>query len=391
MKIADVRVIALSWVIPEEMRTRSDFGVQIKIDAAIVVVSTDEGIVGYGAAHGAIPAIHTIVEEQLKPMLLGEDPTEIERLWLKMYTGSRQRLSLEDGRMYPIQGRRGETVSAMSGVDIALWDITGKAWGQPVYKLLGGPCRTLIPAYASGGWKPPGETAAEMSGYMAKGFRGVKMRVGGTDCPNLKASAQRVREAREAIGPDALLMMDAHGSLGVSSAIKLAEMVEECDVRWFEEPVSGDDIPGMAEVRRATSVPIAAGESEFTRFGFRELLEAGAVDIVQPDVAVCGGITECKKIADMASAWGLQYAPHVWFQAVLFAASLHLAAAAPNCYIFEVSQSKNPLIYEVTTEPFSIQSDGTVEPPHKPGLGIELIPDIGQRYPYVPGANHIPW
>lgn len=391
MKIADVRVMVLSWVIPEGERTRSDFGVQIKTDAAVVVVNTDEGIVGYGAAHGAVPAIRAIVEQQLKPMLVGEDPTEIERLWHKMYTGSRQRLSLEEGRAYPIQGRRGETISAISGVDIALWDITGKAWGQPVYKLLGGPCRTRIRTYASGGWKPPGETGAEMAGYVAKGFTGVKMRVGGMDFPNLKNSVARVREAREAIGPDALLMMDAHGSLGVASAVKLAARVEEYDIRWFEEPVSGDDIPGMADVRLATNVPIAAGESEFTRFGFRELLEQRAVDIVQPDVAVCGGITECKKIADMASAWNLQYAPHVWFQGILFAASLQLAAAASNCCIFEVSQSTSPLIYELTTEPFSIRSDGTIEVPDKPGLGIDLIPDAEQRFPYVPGPTHIPW
>jgi len=391
MEVTDVRVMALSWQIPEGEGSRSDFGVQIKIDAAVVVVTTDEGIVGYGAAHGAVLAIKTIVEQQLKPMLLGEDPTEIERLWHKMYTGSRHRLSLEEGRAYPIQGRRGETISAISGVDIALWDITGKAWGQPVYRLLGGPCHTRIRAYASGGWSPPGEAGAEMARYVAKGFTGVKMRVGGKDFPSLRTSAERVREAREAIGPDALLMIDAHGSLGVASAIKLATMVEEYDIRWFEEPVSGDDIPGMAEVRQATSIPIAAGESEFTRWGFRELLEERAVDVLQPDVAVCGGITECKKIADMASAWNLQYAPHVWFQGVLFAASLQLAAAVPNCYIFEVSQSNNPLIYELTTEPFSILSDGTIEVPDTPGLGIDLIPDAEQRFPYVPGPNHIPW
>lgn len=391
MKVTDVGVMVLSWQIPEGEGSRSDFGLQVKIDVAVVVITTDEGIVGHGAAHGAVPAIKTIVEQQLKPMLLGEDPTEIERLWHKMYTGSRHRLSLEEGRAYPIQGRRGETISAISGVDIALWDITGKAWGQPVYRLLGGPCRTRIRTYASGGWKPPGEAGAEMAGYVAKGFTGVKMRVGGMDSPSLETSAERVREAREAIGPDALLMIDAHGSLGVASAIKLATMVEEYDIRWFEEPVSGDDIPGMAEVRQATSIPIAAGESEFTRWGFRELLEGRAVDILQPDVAVCGGITECKRIADMASAWNLQYAPHVWFQGVLFAASLQLAAAVPNCYIFEVSQSNNPLIYELTTEPFSIRSDGTIELPDKPGLGIDLIPDAEQRFPYVPGPNHIPW
>jgi len=391
MKIADVRVMALSWLVPEGERTRSDFGLQVKVDAAIVVVTTDEGVVGYGAAHGAVPAIKTIVEQQLKPVLLGEDPTEIERLWLKMYTGPRQRLSLKEGRAYPVQGRRGDTISAISGVDIALWDITGKAYGRPVYKLLGGPCRTRVLTYASGGWKPPGKTAEEMAAYVAKGFTGVKMRVGGMDYPHLDTSAARVREARDAIGPNILLMLDAHGSLGVASAIKLARMVEECDIRWFEEPVSADDISGMAEVRRATGIPIAAGESEFTRFGFRDLLENRAVDIVQPDVAVCGGITECKKIADMASAWNLQYAPHVWFQGVLFAASLHLAAATQNCYIFEVSQSNNPLIYQLTTEPFSIRSDGTIEVPDKPGLGIELIPDAEKCFPYVPGPTHIPW
>jgi L-alanine-DL-glutamate epimerase-like enolase superfamily enzyme len=183
-------------------------------------------------------------------------------------------------------------------------------------------------------------------------------------------------------------MVDAHGSLDVSTSIRLAKRMEEFDVAWFEEPVSPDNHDGLAEVRRATSVPIATGERESTRFPFLSLLEKRAVDVIQPDIAIAGGFTEVRRIAAIASAYGVRMAPHVWSAGVLFAASIHVAMSAPNSFIFEISQASNPLIYDLFEEPFEIR-DGHVYAPNKPGLGFTLRKDVEARFPFIPGPNYI--
>lgn len=387
MKITSVRAILLSTPIPPERRWRSDLGIMMKTDNVIVVVETDEGIRGIGSAHGGAEAIKAIVESELQPALVGEDPTNTERLWEKMYNGSRFEPSLARGYSMPREGRRGESLCAIAGVDIALWDIWGQMLGQPIYKLLGA-SRTSVRAYASGGWAPGEEAEQELGGYAAKGFSAVKMRAEGRDGFSIRKSLTRIAAARRGIGPDVELMVDAHGSLDVSTAIRLARRMEEHDVAWFEEPISPDNHQGLAEVRAATSVPIATGERESTRFDFLSLLEKRAVDIVQPDIAIAGGFTELRRIAAIASAYGVKFAPHVWSSGVLFAASIHMAMSAPNCHIFEVSQGPIPLIYEVFEEPFDIR-DGRVHAPEKPGLGFTLRDDVEERFPYVEGPTYI--
>lgn len=391
MKIRDVRAVMLSSPIPEHRRWRSDYGTLVKADTTIVVVETDEGLTGYGAAQGTPPVVKALVEEHLRSLLLGEDPLEVERLWEKMFSASRAPSALQRGYSQPpLGGRRGETLCAISGVDIALWDILGKATGQPIYRLLGA-SRTRIRAYASGGWRPGEEAGEEMAGYVAKGFTAVKMRAHGMDGWSLETALRRVRAARRAIGDKVDLMVDAHGSLDFPSALRLAQALEEFNVFWLEEPVSPDQPTLMAEIRRRTSTPIAAGEALQTRWDFLPYLEGRAVDIVQPDVAICGGISEARRIASMASAFGVRYAPHVWYSGVLFLASLHLAASLPNCILFEVSQAHAPLIYEITQEPLPIK-DGFVEVPQKPGLGIDLRPlaELERRFPYIPGPAYLP-
>jgi D-galactarolactone cycloisomerase len=275
----------------------------VKHDNVIVKVETDAGITGFGAAHGGPEAVKTIVEDDLQPRLLGEDPTHTERLWEKMYTGSRLEPSLARGYTLPDHGRRGETLCAMAGVDIALWDIWGKALQQPIYKLLGA-SRTKVRAYASGGWAPGDAAEQEMAGYAAKGFSAVKMRAEGRDGFTIPKSIRRIAAARRGIGSEVELMVDAHGSLDISTAIRLAKRMEEHDVAWFEEPISPDNHPGLAEVRRATSVPIATGEREATHFDFLSLLEKRAVDVVQPDLAIAGGFTETRRIHAGRRLWG---------------------------------------------------------------------------------------
>jgi D-galactarolactone cycloisomerase len=213
--------------------------------------------VGYGEAKGTPVVMKVLVEDVLGPQVLGEDPTRVEFLWEKLYSASRLPLALAHGRPYHRAGSRGETIHAISGVDVALWDISGKSLGVPIYRLLGGGVRDRLPAYASGGWAPPEQTADEVLGYRARGFRGVKIRVGGLDEPHFpQRSFERLPLAREALGPDVQLMMEAHGALTVDRAVRLGESARELELSWFEEPVlADDDLQGLAEVRRRVPMP----------------------------------------------------------------------------------------------------------------------------------------
>ncbi len=394
MRISSVRVLLLSAPIPPDRRWTSDFGTNTKQDVAIVVVETDAGLTGYGEAKGTPVVMQALVEGVLAPQLLGEDPTRVEFLWEKMYSGSRLPLALAHGRPYHRAGSRGETIHAISGVDVALWDISGKSLGVPIYRLLGGGVRERLPAYASGGWAPPELTVDEVLGYREKGFKAVKIRVGGLDEPHFpQRSLERLRLAREALGPDVQLMMDAHGALTVDRAVRLGQTAGELQLAWFEEPVlADDDLTGLAEVRQRVPMPVATGESETTRFAFRDIVEHRAADVLQPDVAVVGGLTEARRVAALAHAHGLPVAPHVWGSALLWAASLQLAAATPNCIIFEFCQAYYPLLYDLLTTPVTVDPDGYVSVPTGPGLGVELQPesDLLRKYPFDSGTRYTP-
>jgi len=387
MEITDVRAVPLSDQVPEEERHRTDLGTKVKTDSTLVYVETDADHTGIGAALGHPPTIRAIVEDSLAPALIGEDPTYTGRLWERMYNGSRAEPSIERGYSQPRGDRRGVTLEAISGIDIALWDLAGKAVGEPIYKLLGA-VRDDIQAYASGGWRSGPAVGEQLLGYAEKGFDAVKMRAVGQEEYSVENVLARVEAAREAIGDDVDLMVDAHGSLDAPSAIALARRMEEYDVAWFEEPVSPDDHPGLAEVRRSTEIPIAAGESEFTRFDFRSLLDRDAIDIAQPDVARAGGITECRRIAATAAARNVKFAPHAWGSGVLFAASVHLAMATANCHVLEVSQGYMPLLFDLFEEEFAIE-DGRVHAPDRPGLGFTLRDDVEERFEYVEGPEYV--
>ena len=387
MKVTDVRVHMLSAPIPPERQHRTDLGKAVKAEAAVVEVETDEGLTGIGPAFGAPPVVRAVVDAELRPLVIGEDPCAPEALWERMYCGGRAALSRNLGFAFPRVHRRGETIAAMSGVDVACWDIAGQAAGVPIYRLLGGGTRDRIPGYASGGWRPADRIGEELAGYVARGFRAVKMRVWGEHDFVLRQAATRIEAARTALGDDVDLMIDAHGALGLPDAIALADRIGPCRVRWFEEPVSPDDHRGYRQLRRQTRIPLAAGENEVTRYPFVSLLSDGSLDVLQPDLAVVGGLTEGHRIAALAHAHHRIFTPHVWFSGLIVAASLQLAAAAVNCPIFEVPMSRNPLIWELTTPAIEIR-DGRVSVPSDPGLGVRLIPEVDRQFPYIPGPMY---
>jgi len=383
-----ITTIRATWVhvpIPPERQHTSDFGRIASFDSVIVKIETDEGLVGWGEAKAGVGSaasaygLAAIVNQDLAPLLMGQDPRDVSRLWDVMYNTPREGYALERGHVLPQLGRRGLSISAIAGVDIALWDLLGKSLGAPVWRLLGGRRAARMPAYASGGWADEARIGEQLLGYVERGgFRAVKMRVGVMD-GEPRRSAARVRAARRALGDDVKLMADAHGTWTVAEAKTFCRMVEDCDLYWLEEPVTADDKAGLAEVRRASAVPIATGESEFTRHDFREIAEARGADVLQPDLAIAGGITEGVRIGAIASAYNLRLAPHLWSGAPAFAAGVALAASQSAGFILEYSLGANPLLHELVHETFAL-TEGQLEIPDRPGLGITVDEDFVRRH-----------
>jgi len=374
MKITNVEAFWLRCPIPKEKQHFSDYGLLTNFDMTLVVITTEDGLQGFGEAKAAVgssgvcASIVSCIENELKPILMGKDAKNINRLWEEMYNGTRDHYALSRGRRFPILGRRGLTVSAMSGIDTALWDLKGKALGVPVMDLLGGSCRDQMPAYASGGWADVDNIGAQLNGYVAKGFNAVKMRVGIMD-QTVQNSINRVRAAREALGPNIKLMADAHGTFSVPEAKQFCRGVEDCNLYWFEEPISPDNRHGTAEVRASTAIPIAAGESEYTSFDIRDLLEVRALDVIQPDAAIIGGISETMRVGHLASVHQLELAPHCWGSAFSFMAGLNVAFASAAATIIEFSLGGNPMMYELVKEKIEV-TDGVIGAPTAPGLGL---------------------
>ena len=334
-------------------------------------VETDEGISGIGEAayFGGPPMItKMIIEKELADYLIGEDPLNIERLWETMYQRSIK------------HGRKGAIIASMSGIDIALWDIKARSVGMPLYRLLGG-CYEKIRAYASAGFYAEGkglkELAGEMESYVKEGFTAVKMKIGRV---SQAEDVARIKAVREAIGPNIDLLVDGNNVYTSYEAIRMARKMEAYDVFWFEEPVPAEDIEGSARVAHAIDMPLAAGENEFTRYGFRDLIINQALDIAQPDTTWCGGITEARKIAAMASAWNITCVPHSFSSAIALMSNLHFSASIPNSMFQEFDRNYNPLREELLTEPVRINKDGYIDLPDKPGLGVELNESTVKKY-----------
>jgi len=385
VKITGVRATWVHVPIPYERQHVSDFGRAASFDSVIVKIESDDGLVGWGEAKAGVGSaasaygLAAIVNDDYGPLLIGQDPRDVSRLWDVMYNTPREGYAVDRGHVLPQLGRRGLSISAIAGVDLALWDLLGKSLDAPVWRLLGGRRFERMDAYASGGWADEARIGEQLLGYVEKGgFRAVKMRVGVMDGEPHK-SAARVRAARKALGPDVKLMADAHGTWTVAEAKAFCRMVEDCDLYWLEEPVTADDKTGLAEVRRASAVPISTGESEFTRHDFREIAELRAADILQPDLAIAGGITEGVRIGAVTSAYNLRLAPHLWSGAPAFAAGVALAASQSAGFILEYSLGANPMLHELVHETFTVV-DGQIEIPDRPGLGITVDEDFVRRH-----------
>lgn len=335
--------------------------------AVLVEILTDNGLSGWGEAFG--PGRMSLgALDLIRPMLVGADPLQTETLWHDIY-----------GR-YRDHGQKGPLVDALSAIDIALWDIKGKYFKLPICRLMGGPLRSEVPAYASGLFRqrdgnPEAYLAKEAACHVERGYGAVKLKVGF----GIEEDMRAVKIVRQAIGSNILLMVDANGAYDAVNAIRLARRMEPYDITWFEEPVPAEDIEGYLQIKTAQSIPVAAGEAEFTRFGFREIMTRRALDIIQPDICAAGGFSECKKIVDMAHAFGIRCSPHTWGTAIAVAASLQLLAVLPDTTaslypippMLEWDCTEHGIRDALLTDTLR-PKNGKINIPDMPGLGIEI-------------------
>lgn len=341
----------------------------------LVEIVCDDGTIGWGECLGpALP--NAAVVKAYGEQLIGRNPLETEVIWQELYN------------LFRDQGQRGLAVTALSGIDIALWDIKGKHFNVPISVLLGGRLRENVRAYATGSFRRDGvdrvaDNAEECAAHVANGFHAVKIKIGFDP----KQDIAVIAAVREAIGPEARLMIDANHGYDVREAIAVGQAASKYDIDWFEEPVIPEQISAYRAVRAGQPIPVAGGETWHGRFGFKEPLETRAVDIAQPDLCGTGGFTEMRRIADMAALHGVRLVPHVWGTAVQIAASLQFMAALlpdpprrnPIEPILEFDRTHNPFRQAIVTEPIE-QKAGVVAIPDGPGLGIEINRDALVEY-----------
>ena len=368
MKITDVEAIVLRQAVVDEGIAD---GSQ---DDLVVRIHTDEGITGIGEVDSSPELVRALVQApsshavatSLRDALLGENPLDIERLWHKMY------------RSLIYFGRRGIAIHAISGLDIALWDIKGKALGKPIHELLGPLQRDRVRAYAS---RLMPDTAAEVTDAVTElreqGFTAVKLGWGPLG-KNPRRDVELAAAAKTAAGDGVEIMIDA--GLGyvadAKTAIEVAREYEQLDVYWLEEPFEPDEYEAYAELADTVDLRVTAGEQDVTWWGFRELIERAHVDVVQPDVTRCGGITETLRIAELARSHGIETVPHAWKSGIIKAASLHCNAVMPDGVWQEYCVADTPINTSLTVQRLPIEADGCVAVPTAPGLGVDLDEDV---------------
>jgi D-galactarolactone cycloisomerase len=373
MKIIDIRTHLLEHrldVAFESASMRFDRRAHV-----LVEVICDDGTVGWGECLGPARPNAAVVAAY-KPWLIGQNPLETEKLWATCYNALRD------------QGQRGLTVTALSGIDIALWDIKGKHFGVSVSTLLGGRFREDVKAYATGSFKRDGvdrveDNVEEMAAHAKAGFHAMKVKIGF----DVEEDLRVIRGVREAIGPNCRLMIDANHGYTAMEAIRLGQRAAEFDIDWFEEPVIPEQLAAYRDVRARQPIPVAAGETWHTRWAFREPLETRAVDIIQPDLCGVGGFTEARRVIDLASVYGVRVVPHVWGTAVHLAAALQFMAAIPPdpmrnnpvAPIMEFDRTHNPFRQAIVSSPIEHNS-GVVAIPNKPGLGLEINREALREY-----------
>ncbi len=383
MNVSDVSVFVLKTALEEPFAFSQGWVFQRA--ATLVRVTTDNGLVGWGEAfaQGLEPPeiAAAAIEHALKPVVLGQNALDSNVLWHAMYHKTRD------------YGRKGSVVSAISAIDVALWDIAGQFYSKPVYQLLGGAFRTELQPYATGFYRIKGQgesarLAAEALQHKAAGFKAMKIKLGfGVDDDIEVMQAIHAALSQDTEGKSIELMVDCNHAYGRFEALRLGKALEDYNLRWYEEPVVPEDIDGYKALRAKLCIPIAGGENEHTLYGFKHLFDNHALDIAQPDIGSCGGFTGARDIVSLAQANGVMVNPHVWGSAVAQAASVQLLAALPVSHhslfarqpILEYDRSEHPFRQFLVDEPLQMQN-GIIAVSHKPGLGINVNMDTVEQY-----------
>jgi L-alanine-DL-glutamate epimerase-like enolase superfamily enzyme len=379
MRIADVKAHPTSFPVAPSQSVTLGIGRAVKRDAVVVKVTTDDGLVGYGEAHhGRAPgAVAHLVNTTLRQLVLGLDATDVVGVWARIY-------KMQLGS----HGLGAATAIGMSGIDMALWDIRGKAVGWPLYRLLGGASRP-IPAYAGGvslGYQEPAALVEEASALVATGYRALKLRIGDSPARDLA----RVGAVRKAFGDELVLLTDANTGYTVEDARTAMPGLDACGVGWLEEPFPAHDYRSYQMARGFGRVPLAAGENHYTRFEFTRVVEDGAITVLQPDLSKTGGPTEGLRIAALAGAWKLPIHPHTSMTGLNMAATIHFLAAIDNGGYFEADVSKGNLFRDaLVSRPYEVGRDGSVRPLEKPGLGLDLDEEFLARHPVIEGPSYV--
>ena len=379
MKIAEIKAFPTSFPVPQQNRVALGIGTAVKRDAVVVKVTTDEGISGWGEAHHgrAHTAVAKLIETTLRQLIVGMDAFATTEVWEKLY---RAQLASH--------GMGAGACLAISGIDMALWDIKGKALRQPLYRLLGGAMKP-IPAYAGGvslGYQPEAELVAEARKSLDLGYRAIKLRVG--DAPSRDIA--RMRAVRKAFGDDLVILTDANIGYQLEDVRRVMPVLDEIRAGWLEEPFPAHDYRSYREAKLFGRTPLAAGENHYTRFEFNRVIEDGAITILQPDLSKCGGITEALRIAALASSWKLPIHPHSSMTGLNHAATIHFLAAIGNGGYFEGDVSKSNLFRdELVENPGVVDRDGNVRPLEKPGIGLEVNEAFLAKHPAIEGPGYV--
>jgi L-alanine-DL-glutamate epimerase-like enolase superfamily enzyme len=379
MHIADVKAYPTSFPVPPAAGVTLGIGRAIKRDAVIVKVMTDDGLVGYGEAHhGRAPgAIAHLVNTTLRQLVVGLDAADVVGVWAKVY-------KMQLGS----HGLGAASAIGMSGIDMALWDIRGKAVGWPLYRLLGGAARP-IRAYAGGvslGYQEPAALVDEAAALVGAGYRAVKLRIGDSPARDLA----RVAAVRQAFGDELVILTDANTAYSVEAARQAMPGLDAQGVGWLEEPFPAHDYRSYRTARSFGRLPFAAGENHYTRFEFTRVVEDGVITVLQPDLSKTGGLTEALRIAALAGAWKLPIHPHTSMTGLNMAATIHFLAAIDNGGYFEADVSRDNLFRDaLVSRPYELDRDGCVRPLEKAGLGLDLDEEFLARHPVIEGPSYV--
>ena len=372
--IRDLRLIALDYALPDIKAYGMARALISRRQAGLIEVETDDGVVGIGEAWGP-PKVAAAYLELLRGYYLGRELYDHQLIWHDVL-----------GRHYHL-GIQNQLVTCMGGLNVAIWDALGKTLDVPLCKLLGGKARDRIPVYASGGYltrDPDNQLAAQLERVAGGNYPGYKIKIGLSP----RSDVERIGLAREIIGPEPLLLVDVNGNYTVDMTLESMRRTERYDVHYYEEPLAPQDYEGYRRLGQRASVAVAAGEAHYTVFDFKRLIETGGVDVLQPDITLCGGLDQARQIWQLGAQAGLRLSPHVWGSAVGLAAAVHFMAALPAYPhtdnlpfppLMEYDVGWNALRDELLTTPLRAV-DGHVRVPEGPGLGIELDPDALARF-----------